>query len=220
MPASTRGKERDQLTFVMVNSVLAYGWKTRDLSADAGVSAADLTTGLGHMDAVQALAVQGSVLVIGANAPKPIRVIKRIPDAVSPAPASVSTFCGYDKLASANAAGFELSGRARTISLAAPAANRRTYSGVVTLSNGLKYVQPVDFIAGTADRRQALGIEIASEISAVEALKLARGCRDKPGRVAIDLEGGVTARLPFSTDRQEQAGALGSIVELEQVKYQ
>src|SRR6056300_1201527 len=109
MPASTRGKARDQLRFVLINPVFAYGWKTRDLSAEAGVSYSDLQTALGHMDVAAASGVSGVVMVTGANAPKPMRVTKKIPNATLTASASVSTFCAYNKLLSANGQGFELS---------------------------------------------------------------------------------------------------------------
>ena len=52
MAASTRGVLRDQLTFVLVNAVFAYGWNAPNIATATGVSTADLKTGLGHMDAV------------------------------------------------------------------------------------------------------------------------------------------------------------------------
>lgn len=220
MPASVRGKKRDQSVFVRCNPVFGFGWKTRDLSEGAGISSADLKSGLGHMTVAEAIALANIVLVSGANAPKPMRVTKKIPNAPNTASASISTYCGFDKLASANAQGFFQSGRAKTVSLSAPRASRRTFSGVVTLSNGLMYVQPVDAVAATAERRATLGIEIASQISATDGQKLARGCRSKPGRVDVALEGDVTARLPFSTAKQNDAGALGSIVQMERIEYQ
>lgn len=222
MPASTRGVLRDQLTFVLVNPVFAYGWSAPDIAAASGVSTADLKTGLGHMDATEAAAIAGVVMVTGANAPKPGRVIKKIANSPVGQRASVSTFVAFNRLATANAAGFRGGTRARSVSLSAPGAGKRTYSGVVELSNGLLYLQPIDSIAGTPERREAFGIQIASQISATEFLKIARGCRTKPGRAEIELgEGGGFATLPFSTDKQDDVSALAgaSIKETEFLEY-
>ena len=220
MPASVRGVKRDRLTFVLINDVFAYGFKTADLAAASGVTQEDLNTGLGHMTAAEAAAVgAGVVMVTGANAPKPARVTKRIPNAPVGSRASVSTFCAYDKLAAANAIGFGLSKRSRSVSLTAPAANRRQFSAVVELSNGLQYMQSVDAAAATPERRATLGIQIASEISDVEVKKIARGCRTKPGRVAVDLGEGATASLPFSTANEDDARTLGNLIDLEFIEY-
>jgi hypothetical protein len=223
MAASTRGVLRDQLTFVLVNAVFAYGWNAPDIAAASGVSTADLKTGLGHMDAVEAAAISGVVMVTGANAPKPARVTKKITNSPVGQRASVSTFVAYNKLASANAAGFKGGTRGRGVSLSAPGAGKRTFSGVVELSNGLLYMQPIDSIAGTPERRTALGIQTAAEVSATEFLKLARGCKSKPGRVELELsEGGGTAVLPFSTAKKNDALALAgaSLREDEFVEYE
>lgn len=220
MPASTRGKKRDNQAAVFINPSLAYVFNTRDFSSEAGISNSDIKTALGHMSTAEAQARSGAILVSGANAPKPARVTKRTSSTNANLSATVSTFCAYNTLTLANAQGWRLSKRAKGVSLAAPRADRREYSGVVQLSNGLNYVQSVDAIAGTADRRSALGIQIASQISASESLKLVRGCKSKPGKVAIPLEGGVTAFLPFSTSKVEAAGSLGSILAREYLEYE
>jgi tryptophan synthase alpha subunit len=219
MAASVRGVKRDQLTFVLINPVFAYGFKTADLAASAGVSAADLKTGLGHMTAVEAAAVAGVVMVTGANAPKPARVTKRLANAPVGSRASISTFVAYDKLTTANAIDFSLSKRARSVSLRPPTANKRQFSGVVELSNGLQYLQSIDAAAATADRRATLGIQTAAEISDIEVRKVARGCRTKPGRVAVDLGDGATASLPFSTAKENDARTIGSLIDLEFIEY-
>lgn len=220
MPASVRGVKRDQLTFVLINDVFAYGFKTADLAAASGVSAADLKNGLGHMTAAEAAAAgAGVVMVTGANAPKPARVTKRIPNAPVGSRASVSTFVAFNKLSAANAIGFGLSKRARSVSLTSPSASRRQFSGVVELSNGLQYMQSIDAAAATADRRQTLGIQTAAEISDTEVKKIARGCRTKPGRVAVDIGEGAVASLPFSTAKEDDARTLGNLIDLEFIEY-
>lgn len=222
MPASTRGRLRDNLTFVLINPVFAYGWNAPDFAAQAGITEADLATALGHMDAATASAVANVVMVTGANAPKPMRVTKRNADAPIGQSASNSTFCAYDKLAAANGAGFKRSGYARSVRLTAPGASRRTFSGVVELSNGLLYLQPVDAQAATAERRAVLGMQTAAEISATELLKVARGSTDRPGRAEIPLgEGGLVASLPFSTAAEDDVKLQDgwSIIQSESVAY-
>lgn len=223
MPASTRGVLRDKLTFVLINDVFAYGWSAADIANASGVTAADLKTGLGHMDPTEAAALSNVIMVTGANAPKPARVTKRIPSATVGSRASVSSFVAYNKLAAANAAGFKGTSRARSISLTAPGPGRRTFSGVVTLSNGVNYLQPVDAIAATPDRLAAFGIQVASQIGATEFKKLVRGCRTKPGRAEVELaEGGGSAILPFSTDKYNDVIALAgaSVKETEFLEYE
>jgi hypothetical protein len=222
MPASTRGRLRDNLTFVLINPVFAYGWNAPDLAAASGVSQADLTTGLGHMEAAAAAAVANVVMVTGANAPKPMRVTKALVNAPIGQSASVSTFCAYNKLATANGVGFKRSGYARSVRLTAPSASRRTFSGIVELSNGLLYLQPVDAQAATADRRAVLGMQTAAEISSTELLKVARGSTDRPGRAEIPLgEGGLVASLPFSTAAEDDVKLQEgwSIIQSESVAY-
>ena len=222
MPASTRGRLRDVLTFVLVNPVFAYGWNAPDLAEAAGVSAADLKTALGHMTASEAAAVANVVMVTGANAPKPMRVTKRNNQAPIGQSASTSTFCAFDKLAAANGEGFKRSGYARSVRLTAPGTARRTFSGVVELSNGLLYLQPVDAQAATPERRAVLGMQTAAEISATELLKVARGSTDRPGRAEIPLgDGGLVASLPFSTAAEDDVKLQDgwSIIQSESVAY-
>lgn len=203
----------------MINDVFAYGWNSADISQVTGVSAADLTTGLGHMTAAQAGAVAGAVLVTGANAPKPMRVTRKLANAPVGRRASLSTWCGYDKLASAIAIGFSLSKPARPISLGAEAGSR-TVPGVVTLSNGLKYVQPIErALTQDATLMADLGIELDAGITAADRKKLARGTRSKPGMVQVGLGNGLSASLPFSTDQLTQAEAAGRITRLEFAEF-
>lgn len=220
MPLSTRGKKRDQRVAVLLNPLFGYVFNTRDLSAEAGVSSADLRNALGHRTTAELAQSSSVVMVSGANAPKPARARKRVTNATNAsAPATIETFVGFLNYATAEAAGFQISKRAKTVNLAAPSTVRRQFSVVATLSNGLKCISSADGGAATQGRRETLGLEIASQISSTEAQKLCRGGRSRAGRVQVAMEGGIFATLPFSTAKQADAGGLGSIVDLEYVEY-
>jgi hypothetical protein len=218
MPNYTRGIKRENLTFVLINDVFAYGWKTKDLASSVGVSAADLTTQLGHMDAVAAAAIANVVMVTGANSPKPGRVVKRIANATTTQAGSVGTFIAFDKLAAANAAGWGLSQRGRGVRLTANVPGRRSVTAVAELSNGLLYAFPLnkeDFDLVAVD----LGLQSATQISDIEAKKLVSGSRSKPGVAAIDDDQGVLSTF-FATGSREAALTAGfSIVKDEYVEY-
>ncbi|HEY9657737.1 MAG TPA: hypothetical protein V6C65_04670 [Allocoleopsis sp.] len=187
MPAYTRGVQRDKLTYVRVNSALFYGFKTKDLAAVAGVSSTDLTTYLGH---VSAQAVTASdLLCLGANAPKPPRVTKRIANAGATAQGSVSTFCAYDKIGAATNNGWTLSKPGSFVGLSS---SGRTITAVVEITpNGVLYAFPMnagDFQAYGAE----LGLKSAASITTESELRrLVRGASlPKPGRAAKALPGG------------------------------
>lgn len=218
MPGYTRGQTRENLRFVLINPVFAYGWKTKDLAAAVGVSEADLTTQLGHMDAVAAAAVANVVMVTGANSPKPARVVKRIQGATTAQAASIGTFLAHDKLAAANAGGWSLTKRGRGVRLTGNVTGKRSVTAVAELSNGLQYAFPLnktDFDLVSAD----LGLQSAAQISDVEAAKLVSGSRSKPGVAAIEDEQGTLSTF-FSTASREAALTAGfSIINDEYVEY-
>ncbi|NJR70223.1 MAG: hypothetical protein HC771_17485 [Synechococcales cyanobacterium CRU_2_2] len=64
-----------------------------------------------------------------------------------------------------------------------------------------------------------LGIENRTTISATDMLRVVRGARSKPGRVQINLENGVIAQLPFSTAKESDAAAVGTVIKREIVEY-
>lgn len=220
MPASTRGQLRDQRVFVKINSALAFGWATADLSTAAGVSSADLKTGLGHLSEVEAMAAAGLVLVTGANAPKPARVTKKLRNAPIGTRASLSTYISFDKLIAAAALGFRLSKPGRPSPALRPFNGlTRTATGVVTLSNGLHCAVPIDPSVATEALMTQLGIQSRTEVSATEMLRVVRGARSKPGHVQITLENGVLASLPFSSAKETDAATIGTILKRETVEY-
>lgn len=207
MPAYLRGRQRTEFTFVPINTVLMYGWKSPDLTAGTGVSGSDLTA-LGHLDATAAAAVSGAILVSGANAPKPPRVTKRIPGATVNQRGQVSTFAGYNALTTAAAAGWYVSKRGRGVNLRPASPGARTQTAIAELSNGLMYA----FALNQADfttYATALGLQSASEISDTEALKLVRGSKTKPGQAAIELESGAQFTTFYSSAFRDDAAAAG-----------
>lgn len=201
MPASTRGVKRSEITFVLVSQYLAYGWASADLSAFPGISAADLANHLGHLK--EGTMFTGYVRVIGANAPKPARVSKKIPNATLGTRNSASTFVAYDKLAAAQSAGWKMSKPSRSVRLSSPGAGKRTWTGLMVLSNTLWYAQPVDALAATPEVSGILGILRPSQITNKGRERVVRGSRSKPGICEVPLaDGSGVAQLPFSTERR------------------
>lgn len=212
MPEYTRGSLRDVLTFVPLNTKFYYGWKTVDLAARTGISGADIKTQLGHMTAAEASAVASSLMVTGANSPKPARVVKRDPTAPISQPGSTSTFVGFNSLAAAAAGGWTLSKPARGVRLTANVDGKRSVTAIAELSNGALYAFPlnrVDF-----DRvAPTLGLQSAAQITTtLERNALVTGSRTKPGRCSIDDNGGIFQTY-FSTDAEAAAIAAGYNIE-------
>lgn len=218
MPEYTRGQARNQLTFVPLNARLHYGWKTVDLAARTGVSAADIKTQLGHLTPTEASAIANRIMITGANSPKPARVVKRDLTAPISQPASTSTFIAFNKLATANAAGWSLASDARGVRLVANVDGKRSITAIAELTNGLLYafsLNRVDF-----DRvSTALGLQSAGQITATERQILVSGSRSKPGQAATEDSGGVFATF-FSTASEDTAIAAGyNIIKREKVEY-
>lgn len=218
MAASQRGQARNEITFVRINDILLYGWKTKDLSAISGVSASDLANQLGHLTAANAAAIANRIMVTGANSPKPARVTRRNPGAATSQQGSVSTFVAFDKMAAANAGGWSGAKRGRGVNLRANVPGVRTVTAVAELSNGLLYAYPLnkddyDLVG------DSLGLQSAAQISSLEAKKLATGCRTKPGTAAIADNGGALSTF-FSTDARDSAMTAGfSILQDEFIEY-
>lgn len=216
MSSYTRGRKRDVITFVPTNAVLHYGWKAPDLAAISGISSADLTADLGHMDAAAAQAVASALLVFGANSPKPARAFKKIAGAPTTSAGSVSTFVAYNKRAAAATAGWSVRGSQKGVKLTAPVAGRRSQTAVAELSNGLLYAFPMnqeDFaLVGST-----LGLQAAGQISAVEATKLATGMKNtRPGRASLEDSGGKLSTF-FSTASRDSATSAGFSIDSEEV---
>lgn len=187
MPVYTRGVKRDQIVYVPVNAVILYGFSAKNIGSIQGVSAADVTA-LGHLTPTAADAVSGGILILGANAPKPARVVKKITGAAITAQASVSTFCSYTKIADAQTAGWRLAKGRTSVSLQAGSTFKRSLSAIATLSNGALYVFPMN-AADFATHGQALGLAAAASITTeTERNKLIRGTTiPRPGKAVLDV---------------------------------
>lgn len=208
MAPYTRGQKRDNTVFVLVNPILLYGFKTKDLAAAAGVSQADLSTKLGHTDAVAAAGVAGGVRVIGVNAPKPPRVSKRLPNATINQAASVSTFCAYNKLATASTDNWGLIKSARGVSLQPNAPGRRSVTAVATLSNAIRYAFPMN-AADFETAKAALGLQQSSQITDLERRTLISGSTStRPGQASLQLDNGILTSF-YSTDSADNATLAG-----------
>lgn len=189
MPSYTRGKSRDKLTFVRMGaaSTLYYGFRTKDLAAVGGVSAADLTA-CGHQLVSEMAA--SNILILGANSPKPPRVRKRV--AANPTNAqqgSVSTFCAPASLGTAAAAGFFLSKGGRGVKIT-PTGRSVTAAAEVSATGGF-YCFPMnsaDFAEVSAD----LGLIIPN--SAAERAKCYTGTTSpRPAIVKKQIAGAAGA---------------------------
>jgi hypothetical protein len=190
MPSYTRGRARDVLTYVAVNTKLFYGFKTKDLSAIAGVSAGDLTSQLGHVS--PAAVAAGGLLCLGANAPKPPRVTKKIANAVASAQGSVSTFCAYNRLAQATAGGWVLSKQGREVGLRT---DGRSITALVEIApNGVLYafsMNRADFDAFG----QELGLQSAASMTTTAEIDriVFASSMPKPGRATKAVANGTVS---------------------------
>ncbi|MBD2365185.1 hypothetical protein H6G36_29210 [Anabaena minutissima FACHB-250] len=216
MPSYTRGKKRENLFFVAVNSVVRYGWKAKDLASIAGISASDLTTTLGHT-AQDAVTGAGLILIVGARAPQPARVSKKIANATPGQQQSVSTFCAHDKLATAIGAGWNLVKPKRSVMLKASSATRGSLTAIATLSDGSLYCFPMnkaDFEAYGAE----LGLQTSATVSTAEREKLVSGSsKPRPGKASRELADGSRFASFYSTSVAESASTAGYDILSEEV---
>ncbi|WGV25970.1 hypothetical protein [Halotia branconii] len=207
MSSYTRGKKRPNLVFVLVNDAMYFGFKPKDLSSLTGVSTSDVTA-LGHVAA--SAVVAGKIMIIGAQAPKPPRVTKKISGATVGQQQTVSTYCAYPSITTAQAAGWNLTKSRRGVSLRASSAARGSLTAIATLSDGSLYCFPMN----KADF-EAYGTELgltgsATITSETERKKLVSGSSTPyPGRASKLLENGSTFSSFFSTTKQGDAAQAG-----------
>lgn len=219
MPAHVRGTTRDLLKFVLLNPVLCYGWKTADLTAIPGITQAEVTA-LGHMDAVAANAVANRIMVVGANSPKPGRVTQKFANAPTTQRASVSTYVAYNARAAAAAAGWSLGAPQKGVSLKAPSPSARSISAVAQLSDGTRYVFPLN----QADFNLVavpLGLQNSTQITTeTERQRLAGGMSStRPGKASLEDSGGILATY-YSTASKDTAAAAGyNIISEERIAF-
>jgi hypothetical protein len=206
MPSYTRGLKRENLVFVLVNDLMYFGFKPKDIAALPGVSAGDVTA-LGHVapNAVPA----GKVRVIGANAPKPPRATKRTGGAVG-TQQTISTYCGYNNIGQAQTAGWSLTKSRSGVMLRSPNSPRPSQTAIAELSDGSLYCFPMnkaDFQSYGAE----LGLKDSTIITSnTERNKLVSGSSlPRPGRATKLLSSGASFSSFFSSENMDslmQAG--------------
>jgi hypothetical protein len=204
MPSFTRGKKRDQLVAVRVNTTqqIYYQFNTKDLSAINGVSEADLQL-LGHIkigevgDGNTSSIPAGALIFVRANAPKPPRVTKRT-GGTGASQESVGTFCAVDRLKDALRGGWNLVKQGRVVGLSN---NSKTVTAVAKLSNGALYAFPMNKADFDANK-EALGLEDATTINTdAERAKLVRASSlPRPGKAKKVLSTGATFTSFYSTE--------------------
>lgn len=208
MPSYTRGRKKDQTSFVLVTPSLLYGFTTFDLAGLSGVTSGDLSGNLGHLTAAQA-AANAAIKVMGANSPKPPRVSKRLLNATVSQPSTVSTFCAYNRLTNARSNDWKLSSRPRGVRTTPPGGNRKQITAIAELSNGAQYawsLNQADFNLYA----QALGLANASQLSQQERDRLIMGSTTpKPGMAELKLPDGKSFSSFVSTSALQTAQAAG-----------
>lgn len=201
MPNYTRNKKRSELVFVLVNGLVYFGFKPKNLTQFSGISSSDITA-LGHTLADNTSL--GLIKIIGAQAPKPPRVKKKLPNASVGQQQSISTFCAYNQLVAAQAEGWNLLESRKSVILRASNASRGSLTAIAKLSDDSLYCFPMnkaDFESYGAE----LGlINSTSVTTEAERKHLVSGSSyPYPGRASKSLANGSTFSSFFATAKQE-----------------
>lgn len=211
MPASARGRKRENVTYVAASEFIMYGFKTYDLTTVTGIGETDLTA-LGHV-AGEGMTPDGTkVYVLRANAPKPPRVSKKITAAAGGTgasgtgvtPLSVSTFCGYNKISAAVAAKWTLTKRGRGITFRGEGSSTRQRTVAVPIGGGY-YCWSCDR-ATFSTYGEALGLK--GTLSSTEAAKAFMGASaPKPGVASAKVNGVSISSIYDPTQKGVLAGS-------------
>lgn len=207
MPFSARGKTKENLVFVAINDFLYFGFKSKNLSSLPGISASDISA-LGHLQ-ISGVS-DGKIRILGASAPKPPKVSKKIENATPGQQQSVSTYCGYDSLIDAEVVGWRLIKGRQLVALKAVNDFRGSLTAIAKLTDGSLYCFPMnrdDF----ASYGLELGLKSALDITTESQRKqLVSGASiPYPGRASKILS--VKSRFSsfFSSANQTDIAALG-----------
>lgn len=199
------------MVFVYANERILWGYKTKDLASLSGISTADLTDQLGHIKQEAAQDLVGAILVIGANAPKPPRVTKRLTGTTT-GQRSVSTYCSVRTLSKALQNGWTMSKAGRGVTVRAASGNRPSQTAIAELSDGTLYAFPMnsaDFKAYGA----GLGLRDAATITSdAERARLVSGSRlPRPGRAGLELSDGSNFSSFYSSNTNLGTGGFSQI---------
>jgi hypothetical protein len=207
MSSVQRGKLRDVETYVQVSATqeVYYGFFTKDLSAIAGISAADVTA-LGHLTPAGVAAISGAITFFGANAPKPAKfkkVLNRRPGAG--VQGSVTTFgdgtttasvlaaagAGFKKIKDIRPCTFRNDARAVTVGI--------KLSGTTGI-----YIQTINAADVTAYATE-LGLMLPGSLTASERERCFRGSNtNRPAKVQ-KVVNNATVTMPVSSDKLSDA---------------
>ena len=198
MPASTRGRKREDLIYVAASELVMYGFKTFDITSVPGITTNDVTA-LGHIKAEGMVADSTKVYVLRANAPKPPRVSKKSSNqstgtgtgTTGTPPLTVSTFCAYNKISDAMAAKWTIAKRGRGITFRGEGSSTRQRTVAIPIGGGF-YCFSCDR-ATFATYGSALGLK--GTLTETEAKKAFMGASaPKPGTAkAITTTGSVSS---------------------------
>ena len=204
MPSYTRGFTREDLKFVKAHAGnIWFGFKAKDMSAVPGISAADVAAlGWVNADGVPS----GGIGVLRANSPKPQRVkkiINRRPNANQQG--SASTYCSYSSFTAAQAAGWDLIGSARRVTISN---NFRTKTvGAKIDGSGAIYLFPLN-AADATSYAATLGLVLPENISEAERDRAFSGSsRPRPAKMGkvISETTGATFSTFVSYDNEDNA---------------
>lgn len=190
MPDYTRGKLRNKPTYVLLFTTpvnIYYHWNAKDIPSLAGVSAADLTSHLGHLYTV----APEALVIVAASSPKPNTVRKSINrNPTANQQGAVSTFCGTANLNTASTNGWRLASRGRVSRLRNDA---RTITAIAEMSNELYYASPMNAADHAAYKQQLGLLEPNTVNSQSERNRVVTGAsRPRAGRASKVLESGQT----------------------------
>lgn len=203
MPASTRGKPRDRLCMLRMNSAGVYfGFKTREFTG-TGVSDGDLNAQLGWIlppSGIPEFLDPNSLLILRANAPKPPKVSKKLNPAATGTtgtiPLSLTLFCSPEKLGTATAAGWALAKRARGVKFVSENASARQMTAFVkvpaTAGTGDYYYGFSCDKSTFSNYGALLGLKSPAQLSATERESrcFVGASSPKPKRASLKLANG------------------------------
>ncbi|MDB9375753.1 hypothetical protein [Nodularia sphaerocarpa] len=206
MPSYTRGQNRRDFYYVEINPYAYFVFKPKNLAAITGVTADDILA-LGHTPPESVFL--GRFRIFGANSPKPPRVTKKIRVESVAQQKSVSTFCGYNAIASAAARGWKLTAGRQSVRLNALSEFRRSLTAIATLTDGYLYCFPMnkeDFTLFGTQLGLRLGATFTSDL---DKAKMVTGSSSPYPAKVSKLLGQATFTTFCSTDRLASAIAEG-----------
>lgn len=207
MPSYTRGRVRENLKFAKVHQGnLFYGFKPSSYANVTGISSSDITA-LGWVDAGGV--PSGGIAVLGANSPKPVRVRKVLlkrPNVSQQG--SASTFCAYNSIVAAQAAGWQITGTSRGVTVT-NTDRTKTVGAEIDAGAGI-YLFPKNANDVTT-YGTTLGLILPGSLTQAERLRAFRGAsRPRPPYVKIIADAATGASFSSYCSYDKLDDALGA----------